>query len=71
MSANEDAHRGSSMTGRTYRETFDDGPGGWYGWISNRGYPTRAHRKAIMEYGPTDYHRRTFRLLDEQMSLDL
>ena len=20
---------------RTYRETFDDGPGGWHGWISN------------------------------------
>ena len=41
-----------------------------YGWISNRGYPTREHRKAIMKYGPTDYHRRSFRLLDEQMRLD-
>jgi len=41
-----------------------------YGWISNRGYPTKEHRKAIMKFGPTDYHRRSFRLLDEQMSLD-
>lgn len=24
-----------------YRETFDDGPGGWYGWISNAGGPDR------------------------------
>lgn len=23
----------------TYRETFDDGPGGWYGWISNAAGP--------------------------------
>src|SRR4051812_41997460 len=24
---------------RTYRATFDDGPGGWHGWISNAGGP--------------------------------
>lgn len=24
---------------RLYRETFDDGPGGWFGWISNHGGP--------------------------------
>ena len=41
-----------------------------YGWISNKGYPTRAHRKAIMEYGPTIHHRRSFRLLNEQQRLD-
>ena len=41
-----------------------------YGWISNKGYPTRGHRKAIMQFGPTDSHRRSFRLLDEQMSPD-
>ena len=27
------------MTDRAYREQFDDGPGGWYGWISNAGGP--------------------------------
>ncbi len=41
-----------------------------YGWIRNRGYPTVEHRRAIMEHGPSDHHRRSFRLLDEQMSLD-
>src|SRR5690348_18055113 len=23
------------MSPKTYLETFDDGPGGWFGWISN------------------------------------
>lgn len=41
-----------------------------YGWKKNRGYPTRAHRLAIYKHGPTPYHRRSFRLLDEQMQLD-
>lgn len=41
-----------------------------YGWIRNKGYPTREHRKAVYEHGPTPYHRRSFRLLDEQMCLD-
>jgi len=26
---------------RTYRETFDDGPGGWFGWIDNIAGPKR------------------------------
>jgi len=33
-----------------------------YHWDSNKGYPTKAHRRAIKEYGPTPYHRRSFRL---------
>jgi ribonuclease HII len=41
-----------------------------YGWNRNMGYPTVGHRRAIMKYGPTAHHRRTFRLLDEQMRLD-
>lgn len=34
-----------------------------YGWTHNMGYPTKAHRAAIREYGITPYHRRTFNLL--------
>jgi ribonuclease HII len=41
-----------------------------YGWIRNKGYPTREHRKAILELGPADCHRRSFRLLDDQLSLN-
>jgi len=34
-----------------------------YGWDRNVGYPTREHREALREYGPTPYHRMSFRLL--------
>lgn len=40
-----------------------------YGWNINKGYPTKAHRAAIAEFGPSPYHRMTFRLLDPQLSL--
>lgn len=42
-----------------------------YRWDVNKGYPTRDHRAAIAEFGPTEYHRMTFRLLDTQLTLDL
>jgi len=41
-----------------------------YNWKQNKGYPTKEHRKAIREFGTTPYHRMTFRLLDEQLTLD-
>ena len=41
-----------------------------YGWNRNRGYPTLAHRKAVFEHGPSPYHRRSFKLLDDQMRFD-
>ncbi len=31
-----------------------------YGWDRNFGYPTPEHIKALKEYGPTPYHRRSF-----------
>lgn len=34
-----------------------------YGWEHNAGYPTVKHRKAIQEFGVTDHHRLTFRML--------
>ncbi len=40
-----------------------------YGWEVNKGYPTKAHRRAIAEYGPTPYHRMSFTLLDPQLTL--
>lgn len=36
-----------------------------YSWHQNMGYPTKAHREAIRQHGPCDYHRRSFRLLEE------
>jgi len=40
-----------------------------YAWNKNKGYPTREHRKAVLKLGPTPYHRRSFRLLDDQTRL--
>ena len=41
-------------------ETLPD-PG--YGWASNKGYASAAHRKALAELGISAYHRQTWRLL--------
>jgi ribonuclease HII len=40
-----------------------------YHWDRNKGYPTAGHRHAIRSAGACRYHRRSFRLLDGQLSL--
>ncbi len=40
-----------------------------YGWSRNVGYPTKAHREAIVQYGITSYHRITFRLTAREPGL--
>ena len=42
-----------------------------YQWDKNKGYPTSTHRNALRNHGPSPYHRLSFRLLPEQLSLDL
>jgi ribonuclease HII len=42
-----------------------------YSWDKNKGYPTKSHRKAIEDHGMTDQHRKSFRCLPTQQSLDL
>lgn len=34
-----------------------------YDWNKNKGYPTRAHREAIKEFGVTPHHRNSFNLI--------
>lgn len=41
-----------------------------YHWKENKGYPTKVHREAIRKYGITPYHRKTFTLLPEQLTLN-
>ncbi|MBT8277548.1 MAG: ribonuclease HII [Bacteroidia bacterium] len=41
-----------------------------YNWKQNKGYPTVEHREAIKKYGPSKYHRKSFRLLPEQLYFD-
>lgn len=64
----------ASILAKTYRDEYmlqlhEEFP--MYGWDTNMGYPTKKHRKAILEYGPCKYHRKTFRLLPDQLVLDL
>jgi len=40
-----------------------------YHWDKNKGYPTEAHRQAIHKFGDTPLHRKSFKLLDEQLSI--
>ena len=40
-----------------------------YSWETNQGYPTKKHRKAIKEFGANIHHRKSFRLLPNQLKL--
>jgi len=56
----------ASILAKTYRDDYmmqlhEQYP--HYDWLKNKGYPTKAHRTAIQEYGACFHHRRSFRLL--------
>ncbi len=56
----------ASVLAKTYRDEFMENLAlqfPEYGWKQNKGYPTKAHREAIQQYGATDHHRKSFRLL--------
>lgn len=41
-----------------------------YSWVTNKGYPTIAHKKSIIKYGITIHHRKSFKLYDKQLIID-
>ena len=64
----------ASILAKTYRDEYmnkihEEFP--MYNWKQNKGYPTIEHREAVRKYGTTKYHRMSFRLLPEQLKLDL
>jgi ribonuclease HII len=63
----------ASILAKTYRDDYMDtlhNEFPQYGWDSNKGYPTKIHRKAIAQHGTTRFHRSTFNLLgNDQLSL--
>lgn len=64
----------ASVLAKTYRDEYmnrihEEFP--MYNWKQNKGYPTIEHREAIRKFGITKYHRMSFRLLPEQLKLDL
>jgi len=40
-----------------------------YCWDTNKGYPTLVHRSAIMKFGITAYHRKSFSLLGDPLEI--
>jgi len=64
----------ASVLAKTYRDEYmekihQEFP--QYNWKKNKGYPTKEHREAIRQFGITPYHRKTFKLLPEQLKLKL
>lgn len=64
----------ASILAKTYRDIYmetihDEYP--MYNWKQNKGYPTKEHREAIKKYGITKHHRKSFRLLPEQLKLNI
>ena len=43
----------------------------YYAWNKNNGYPTKTHRQSIVNYGSCKYHRKSFKLLNLQLKLEL
>lgn len=64
----------ASILAKTYRDDYMEKlhlefP--HYNWAKNKGYPTKEHRQAIREFGSTNHHRLSFKLLPEQLKLGL
>ncbi|MBN8859882.1 MAG: ribonuclease HII [Sphingobacteriales bacterium] len=62
----------ASVLAKTYRDAYmlhlhEQYP--HYGWNSNKGYGTPAHRQAIMDYGLCEHHRKSFQCIPAQMDL--
>jgi len=63
----------ASVLAKTYRDDFmlklhTEYPS--YDWDRNKGYPTKKHRDAIRIHGITPYHRLSFNLKDNQLTLE-
>lgn len=63
---------GASILAKTHRDRLmeklhEEYP--HYGWDKNVGYPTKLHRDGIRSNGITPYHRKSFRMLPEQLNL--
>ncbi len=62
----------ASILAKTHRDEFmlnlhGDYP--QYNWKQNKGYPTIAHRRAVIEIGLSPFHRKTFNVSDPQLKL--
>lgn len=63
----------ASILAKTYRDDLmlalhEEFP--HYAWDRNKGYPTKMHREGIKTTGVSPHHRKSFRLLPEQLQID-
>lgn len=64
----------ASVLAKTYRDDYMKAQAEkypQYHWEVNKGYPTRDHREAIRQHGPSPLHRMTFALLGKPQQLTL
>lgn len=64
----------ASILAKTYRDEYMekiDLEFPHFDWKKNKGYPTKFHRSKIAEFGATDYHRHSFKLLPDADQLSL
>ena len=62
----------ASVLAKTYRDDYMnqlDEQFPVYHWKENKGYPTKAHREAIRQFGISPHHRKSFTLLPQQLEL--
>jgi ribonuclease HII len=64
----------ASILAKTYRDDYmetlhESFPN--YDWKNNKAYATLSHRNAIIEFGITEHHRKSFTLFPEQLELEL
>lgn len=62
----------ASILAKTYRDeymTVQHELYPHYDWINNKGYATASHRAAVMSYGLSPLHRRSFQLKEMQLGL--
>jgi ribonuclease HII len=55
----------ASILAKTFRDDFMeklDAEFPMYGWKNNKGYPTKEHQEALLKFGRTPYHRKTFQV---------
>jgi ribonuclease HII len=63
----------ASILAKTYRDDFmlelhEQFP--QYRWNENKGYATESHRQAILEFGFSPFHRKSFHIREEQLALE-
>lgn len=64
----------ASVLAKTHRDEYMTGldlsyP--QYEWKTNKGYPTIAHRNAVISFGFSPFHRKTFNVANPQLHLEL